>query len=697
MSSGKKRRRDGRKGRGNRSVLRGGERAGYGSEPALRANEAVRHPGLPDWMQGLDDDDEVQVVIATGDAEPPEQAGEIIGTLTKPGQLEDGTLLPAGSRVYRSRRQLTTAEIAASPDATMIRFGDLVQVAQAGEGEIGVFRGGQPDAAVIDVGRPAPLGESRTAIADLPPGFRKPGDVELSNSELNALGAYAGKRHRAALKPGIPASRENAAGLGVIGDAQRSVISAAGQAIASFGPDGVTGAEGHLIARAMEAVSPGLPARLAEGVGADELKRLTPQIAAALTEAHRQAAEAEASYERARELIAGNRDASRLVRTAAEAEAVPVRTSWTADQVLDTHAWLVKNYVMPGTHLADYLASLMRGVQEQVGEERAGTAFFPVDLTVPAGPEQGAQLARVIGRGLREARTYQVTAPMTGAMRETYDQLGLGIGYLDGAELPSPAGFAWLDRPWLITEKAGYVMPFRAVSWEKTTLVMQVNGRPYSTDAARIVLWTLSADDMAFGRWDDPQRANRAANLVGQLTPQHLMLLPFGHKFSVNSGFEDQGAAMLALIHILWMFLGMELTASRTVAPASAPTARRVNRSLVHGRVHIITLRRVSYISDAPPGPPRKYDRTCRWWVEKFYRHLGRYEDVDHEGRRRRHEATPAGRTGYVTDDDHDVCAVCLASGQTVRITEVHGHFRGPTWLPIKEPARDRTLHRLSR
>jgi hypothetical protein len=68
--------------------------------------------------------------------------------------------------------------------------------------------------------------------------------------------------------------------------------------------------------------------------------------------------------------------------------------------------------------------------------------------------------------------------------------------------------------------------------------------------------------------------------------------------------------------------------------------------------------------------------------------------------RRRRHEAVPSGRTGAAYeegDDDHDVCAVCLATGQTVRITSVRGHIRRPSWLPLKQPAQGRTLHRLSR
>lgn len=725
MSSGRKRRRDGRKGTGDRTVLRGGRDAGYGSEPALRMNEAFRRSTrtqVPAWMAGLGPDDEVSVIIATGDAEPPVHAADLIGEMTRPGRLDDGTVIPAGSRIYRNARPRSRAEIESDPDVTWLRFGDLTDIVQSGsrEGTVNIRQ-----QAVLDAGRPAPMGESRTAIADIPPAFRRP-DRPLPPAlagETNQVFAELGAGGARRVSSGGPQSREEAElflpqALGAspeivhagptghivhgdpLGSGRGRSTGVFAETLAAASGDQPAGGqaaphgEDSLIIRAMEAVSPGLPARLAEGLGKDELTRLAPEIARAVTEARRLAEAAGDSYSRARELIAG-RDVSRLVRTAAAAEAIPVRTSWTADAVLDHHSWLVKHYSASGPDLADYLAYLMRSVQEQAGAAGA-TVFLPVDLDGPAGPAQGHQLARIISRGLGEARTYQVTGPMVGKMHEVFSQIGLGIGFLDGAELPAPAGFAWLDRPWLLKEAAGYIMPFRAVSWEKTTQIVQRDGLSRSADAVRIILWTLSPDDVAFGRWSDPRRASRAATLIGDLTPQHLMLIPFGYQFTVNPGFEDQAAGLLALVHILWMFLGMELTASRAVPPASPPTARRAARSLRYGEVHVITLRRIAYLSDGPAGH-RDVTRTCKWWVAGFYRHIDHYEDTDGEGRRRRHEATPAGRTGYVGDDDHDVCAVCLAAGQAVRVTAVHAHLRGPSWLPLKEPARGRTLHRLSR
>ena len=116
--------------------------------------------------------------------------------------------------------------------------------------------------------------------------------------------------------------------------------------------------------------------------------------------------------------------------------------------------------------------------------------------------------------------------------------------------------------------------------------------------------------------------------------------------------------------------------------------------------MHVVTLRRVHYISDGLPAH-REVNRTCRWWTGDFYRHIDRYDDADGEGRRRRHEAVPAHRTGAhpdVDDDDHDLCAVCLANDQAVRITLVHGHFRGPSWLPVKPRSdENKTLYRLTR
>lgn len=695
MSSGKgrKRRRQGRKNPASAAAL---SSEGYGSPEEMRREHEIRerlHPSL----RGMKPDDEINVILTTGEEVPP-GAGDYLGTLDVSQRSSDGTVIPAGARVYRDLtpgaggNRIVLSDLASEPGTVVPEIihpgasGHVIHGDPEGSG-----KGRQQDipAAFRRPDRPLPASMasgSNQVFGELGGGTRLPTGPQ-TDAERDAI------LHMA--KPGIPASRENAAALGVHGNRQR--IDAARD------PDAAEEAFATMLALMLEEAEPGLAERMAGGLGPEELQRLAPVIAQAARQARERLGELEASDDRSRELIAG-RDPSLLIRDGAEAEAVPVRTSWTADRVLDTHAWLARGYTSPGRDLGDYLARLIRTAQLQSEDtDKTALMFWPVGLGLgAAGPEEGASLARVIGHGLREARTYQVTGPMVARMRDVFRKVGTGIRYLDGGELPGHAGFAWMDQPWLIMEASGYVMPFRAISWEKITVTAgdkRAGGRVVSLDAARIIMWTLIEDDIAFGRWDDEQRAHRAASRVGSLTPQHVSVIPFDRRFAVNAGFEEQGSAMLALIHILWAFLGMELDKSRPVPPSSPHTGRRARKSLNHEPgVHVITLRRVHYISDDLPVH-RDINRTCRWWTEDFYRHIDRYDDEDVEGRRRRHEAVPAHRTGaHPRSDDHDICAVCLANDQTVRITMVRGHFRGPSWLPVKPRSdENKTLYRLTR
>jgi len=753
VSKGRKRRdrRQGKKSPGSQAALAQG---GFGSLSELKGN-ALAEENLHPSLRGKDLDAEIDVIITTEEGRP-DGAGALLGTLNRPMVMEDGTPVAAGARVWQNLRLSGESQVITSGELDQLSFeehfdageitvgyreqdelhpriikpgpsGHIVHgdPEETGKGRLPEIpaafrrpdqplparyasganqafgeRGGgtrlptgpqtpaESDAllrgANIDLGLPRTLGESRTAVAGT-------GAPELAARHAGATAradeddiVAALRRGRAGLVPGVPLPDE--------------VTVQEHKGYSEVTVEGVS-EESARFARVLEAASPGLTARLAAGVGREELNRLAPEIARALTAAHRREEALKASHERARQLIA-NSDPRHLIRDAAQAQAIPVRTSWTADQVLDMHAWLARHYASGSGDLADYLGYLIRDSQAQWDDpDRSALMFWPADLSqVPAGPDEGAQFAGIIAHSLREARTYQVTAPMVARMREVFDRIGLGIAYLDAGELPGHAGFAWLDRPWVMLESSGYFMPFRALSWEKVTVAYPgPDGRMTSVDAARVILWTLISDDVAFGRWDDPRRADRAASLTGQLVPQHISVIPFDRRFTVNSGFEAQGEAMIALIHILWAYLVMELTATRSTPAASPHTARRAQKSLKHGsQVHVITLRRITYISDELPGH-RDVSRTCKWWVADFHRHIDPYTDEDGEGRRRRHEAVPAGRTGYADDDDHDICAVCLANGQTIRITPVRGHIRGPSWLPLKQPSKDRTLHRLSR
>jgi hypothetical protein len=281
---------------------------------------------------------------------------------------------------------------------------------------------------------------------------------------------------------------------------------------------------------------------------------------------------------------------------------------------------------------------------------------------------------------------------------------------LDEGVLPVPAGFAWLDSPWLAEKPGeGFWLPVRAVSWERTVVTARSeHGQPFAppglsqADAVRVVLWLLIADDVAFGSWAGAEkRSAKVANKVGQLVPQQIAVLPFGIRTSTRGGVTSNGRELIGLLHALWTTLGEKLPKSRQVR-ASAPAVRqRVQKSIRHGTVTIIPLREYDYVGEPDGRHPQHRDWTCRWPVNEHYRHIDYYDDgTDERGRRRRHSAVPALRSGAVADDDHDICAVCQANGQTIRITLVHGpFFKGPTGKPIITPAdrKKRTVWKLKR
>jgi hypothetical protein len=402
---------------------------------------------------------------------------------------------------------------------------------------------------------------------------------------------------------------------------------------------------------------------------------------------------------RSQPLIAGPSDHALVVNEAA-AKLVSLRTSWAGEYVMDMRSWIARHYAHPNQDLADYLARLMRDAVRE--DYRAGQMYWPVNLERgPAGRPEGMQLAQLISRGVAESTGCQVTAEMCAKMRAEWEQdpgdaLPLGEG-----ELPRPEGFAWLDRPWLIRETAGYWLPIRAVSWEKMTVITQggfTGGRTVALDSARIVLWLLTDDDVAFGRWEPvPSRAARVATRIGRLVPFHVVTMPFGMGARVSEGHSSLAGAF-GLIHTLWRYLGEILPKSRPVRAASPAVAKRAARSLKYDELHIITMRQYEYTGETEPRFPGKVDWRGRWWVDEFYRHIDHYDDgTDEKGRRRTHKATPAGRTGYVNDDDHDICAVCLANGQAIRISLVHTFAKGPTDKAFLKPSRERTLLRLSR
>jgi hypothetical protein len=723
--------------------------AGYTAPDEL---DARSFGGAYPALEGYGSDDQIPVVITGPDDPKPRNAGAYIGQANKTLMMTDresGQEIPAepGSRMY-----LRTSGPEAGIDQT-VRVGDLTAMEQiparvitevAADDTLGLQAGDviaerQPVGYTDREGQPVYYTDTHI---DLPPtGLR--GDAPPGSKVWRAEHAPPGT----AIRGGdvkFPALRqEYPLGLRRQDPAPPPMVPASGTP------------EREEFLRRMESGSPGLAARLAQGLSPEELTQLGPEIVRAMggsgaggkpelvitdsledvpegdgdelviedldaydddagrlmigsrrqaQEYHRRVRAADA---RAVKLLPAMKDDRDLIRSFDAATAVRVRKNWTADEVLDMHAWLTRAYRDPSGDLADYLAWHIR--QSVDNDHHTQSLFWPVDVSRGADTAEGRQMAQIIARGLDDSRTFQVTAPMVHKMRDDWIARPGGLLTLGEGILPVPAGFAWLDAPWLSEKLSeGIWLPVRAVSWERTlATVRSSRERPYAppgvstADAVRVVLWLLIPDDVAFGRWRGAEkRADKVANKVGRLVPQQIALLPFGIRVDTARRASTEGKELMSLIHTLWTTLAEKLPKSRPLRPSAPAVRQRVQRSLKHGTVQIIPLREYEYVSEGNGHFPQARNWTCRWWVEEFHRHIDPYDDgTDENGRRLRHKAVPSQRSGTLLDDDHDICAVCLANGQTIRISLVHQFAKGPTDKPFKVPAaaKKRTVWKLKR
>jgi hypothetical protein len=117
------------------------------------------------------------------------------------------------------------------------------------------------------------------------------------------------------------------------------------------------------------------------------------------------------------------------------------------------------------------------------------------------------------------------------------------------------------------------------------------------------------------------------------------------------------------------MFLQMEITATRT-PPVQRAFRRRALRTLKHGDVQVIILRKIRHNDDTEPGR-RDIAWSCRWVVQGHWRH--RHEPADHH-----HAIVTGGR-----------CIKC-----DEEMTYIRPYLKGPDGLPLKV---SRSLSKLAR
>jgi hypothetical protein len=349
--------------------------------------------------------------------------------------------------------------------------------------------------------------------------------------------------------------------------------------------------------------------------------------------------------------------------------------------VLAEHVSLREHLSQPNQATESFMSWFMRDCWKK-GRSRAYGMFWPAAADVP----ESRKFCKIVAADLADATTYQVSAQMMAAMREVYDSTLAKIAHLDEHELPGPRGFAWFDDPLVIRDVHGAMLPVRVITWafQPGVLVKAPGktdgfGRPLGDrvrmlPCVRISAWTHWDDDVV-ARRNAPEDAHEQ---LGNLTLLHSAVVPFGERFV--PGGEPAGAkdianadSVLWMVHVLWMFLGSEIiTTARPRIPRSA--ARRAQRSIKHGEVSVVLLRRVTH-PEEPPGH-RLVDWSCRWVQQGHWRHLESY-------------APHPPHHAVVTGPDK-ICAVC-----DVECTWVRPCLKGPSDRPLRERAG--TVHKLVR
>lgn len=340
------------------------------------------------------------------------------------------------------------------------------------------------------------------------------------------------------------------------------------------------------------------------------------------------------------------------------------------EQVLDEQAKLRDRFSYPNEGLLHWLGGFAR---VDANRDRREMMFYPHD---PAeSPLEARRFAGAISRGLFSGRAYQVTSRMTDVLKSVFTETLKGTEHIEAAELPSESGFIWYDKPLELVERTGSMVSIRAISWGPQPVRRQLSdafGRKSSSvvsDGVRIIFWSRAGDP-----GDYPEILQRQADRLGDLQIDHCMVFPFGERFPDRVRPGQAGTSALHWIHVTWMLLGAEIAVHHR-APLGRRSRKRLARSLEHGDVSVVTLRRTRAGSELEPGH-RDVDWSCRWLVQGFWRHIERYDGP-------RHRAAGDG-------DEHEPrCTECRA-----KVTWVRPFVKGPEDKPLKQT---RQLYRLSR
>jgi hypothetical protein len=639
------------------------EIAGRLASPVQRRD--LLHPSL----RGLPDDASVPVLMVPDDGvDPPERAGELLGILNRPYPAADGGEVPAGYRVFRDADP--------SRESAWIPAGMVREVrAELASGQYytqGASRIaaelGWPSPDATPPSREIPAGFRRDAIraklvtggerTDGGPGLPEgllPGDIIAEEQPLG----YVDSGIR------LPGGGEIRPGAKVYRVADRDVAAAV-EAAQAAGYEPVTDVAERLTALTGGSIPPETARRVAA-----ENPGFAAQVAAGL--------EAEAGPP----VIRGVPEGAFLPPGFTHRDPdPPLVMSLRAGEVLDVHARLAETMRRPPPALLKFFGVFISEALEKAHSEGGlpgahstwAGSFWPAT----SAPEW----CGVLARQLVTARTYQVSAAMTGEVTGAYQAVrDRSPGpWVEQDEVPWPAGFAWLDAPLDFRDRWGRAAYTRALSWDVAYLDYPGGKRP----GFRLVSWSHPADRDAY--WSETVAEKMEAS--GGLAMGNSMVIPFGQRLYAQryEGYPEPDNTAIWL-KALWRMMETEIVTPAPAAEISHLARKRARRVSLKTDVHVILLRRRHTVTGDGPGH-RDVHWTCQWPVDPFWRHARRdpaWEDAniehDEHGRRVRHHAIP-GAT-------RERCIICGA-----KITYVNSFVKGPPGLPWKH---DRQLYRLAR
>lgn len=343
----------------------------------------------------------------------------------------------------------------------------------------------------------------------------------------------------------------------------------------------------------------------------------------------------------------------------AEPPAEPV----TAGQVLDHHVQLHDLLAHPNV--------AVRSVFEFWGEKAVPAAladpmltFYPHYVLGQPGKEGwAARFCGDLARGLFTSLTYQVTADMCRIAEAMYEETARRAVVIEESDLPAETGFLWLDKPYRRAEAEGHLARFRALCW--SVLTVRIGGEPHR--AVRVTWWADWLADPAAADTLGGDQYRKTLDLLGPLFLASTITIPFGRETEY-----DAWSNPLCYAYTLWLLLGSEIAATDGSRTTDRGSRRRALKSIRHGEVSVITLRRGRGEGEQEH---REIDWSCRWLVRGFWRHLESYLEI-----MSRHEAR-GNETGH--------CGRC-----GVRVTWVRPYVKGPEDRPLKAI---KHVYRLSR